>query len=162
MQAKMDQLINQVAEEKILRQHFQDKNSELESQISQLFTENAGLKSQFHLFQTEFRAGIDQLKAQRTKEEEELHLFKKLSEHNAAFGSHAKKNVDFASDENDIKSDSSPRIPPSSCRQLSTIGYYLDGIYLVANPDTNKIETVYCEFGSSTCNMHYSDLTLLY
>ena len=44
----------------------------------------------------------------------------------------------------------SPRLPPSSCRQLSTIGHYLDGIYLVANPDTNKIETVYCEFGSST------------
>jgi len=155
MQTKMDQLINQVAEEKILRQHFQAKNSKLESRISQLFTENAGLKSQFHLLQAEFRAEIDQLKAQSAKKEEELHLFKKLNDYNTAFESNVKKNVDIASNKNDAKSDSSPRLPPSSCRQLSTIGHYLDGIYLVANSDTNKIETVYCEFGSSTCNMHY-------
>jgi len=150
MQTKMDQLINQVVEDKILRQHFQAKNSELETQITQLVEENAGLKSQFHLLETEFRAEIDQLKAQCAKKEEKLHLFKKIDERYSAFESHAKKNVDIASDENDAKSDSSPRIPPSSCRQLFTIGHYLDGIYLVANPDTNKIETVYCEFGSST------------
>ena len=53
-----------------------------------------------------------------------------------------------------ISDDSSPRLPPSSCRQLSTIGHNLDGIYLVANPDTNKIETVYCDFGSSTRKIH--------
>jgi len=157
MQTKMDQLINQVAEEKILRQHFHAKNSELETQITQLVAENAGLKSQFHLLQTELRAEIDQLKAQSAKGEEEIHLFKKINDYNTAFESNAKKNFDIASDKNDAKSDSPPRIPPSSCRQLSTIGHYLDGIYLVANPDTNKIETVYCEFGSSTCNTHYSD-----
>ncbi len=43
----------------------------------------------------------------------------------------------------------SPRAPPSSCRQLSTIGHSLDGIYLIANPDSSKIETVYCDFGTT-------------
>ncbi len=58
------------------------------------------------------------------------------------------RNGDIVNDE--VYDEYSPRLPPSSCRQLSTIGHYLDGIYLVANPDTSKIETVYCEFGSST------------
>ncbi len=61
--------------------------------------------------------------------------------------------------DNLISDDSSPRLPPSSCRQLSTIGHYLDGIYLIANQETNKIETVYCDFGSSTRKMNV--LTLL-
>lgn len=31
------------------------------------------------------------------------------------------------------------------CRQLPFVGRYLDGIYLIANPDTHKIETVILE-----------------
>lgn len=38
---------------------------------------------------------------------------------------------------------------PSSCRELSLIGHYLDGLYLVWNQATRKIETVYCGFGTS-------------
>ena len=44
---------------------------------------------------------------------------------------------------------SSLRLPPTSCRQLAFIGHRLNGIYLIANPDTNKIETVYCDFGAN-------------
>ena len=44
--------------------------------------------------------------------------------------------------------DSSIRaVAPSSCRELSMIGHILDGLYLVQNPDTKKVETVFCTFG---------------
>lgn len=45
---------------------------------------------------------------------------------------------------------------PSSCRDLSILGHSLDGLYLVQNVDTNKIESVLCNFGTS------SKLTLVY
>ena len=46
--------------------------------------------------------------------------------------------------------DSSSRaIAPSSCRELSLLGHSLGGLYLVKNVDTNKIETVLCNFGTS-------------
>ena len=37
---------------------------------------------------------------------------------------------------------------PSSCRELSFAGHSLDGLYLVKNQDTKKIETVLCTFGT--------------
>jgi len=40
-------------------------------------------------------------------------------------------------------------ITPSSCRDLSLLGHSLDGLYLVQNVDTNKVETVLCNFGTS-------------
>ena len=40
-------------------------------------------------------------------------------------------------------------LAPSSCRELSLIGHTLDGLYLVQNVDTKKIETVLCNFGTS-------------
>ena len=47
--------------------------------------------------------------------------------------------------------DSSTRaVKPSSCRDLSLIGYILDGLYLVQNLDTKKVETVFCDFGTSS------------
>jgi len=140
MQARMDQLSNQLSEEKTLRQHFQTKSSEFETQIRLLIAENVKQNERFDLLQTEFLDQINQLKTQSLRNYDNI----------AAFESFENKNVNFASDENGIKSNSLPRLPPSSCRQLSTIGHYLDGIYMVANPDTNKIEALYCEFGSST------------
>lgn len=38
---------------------------------------------------------------------------------------------------------------PSSCDELATIGHSLDGFYLVKNPTTGKIETVFCDFVTS-------------
>lgn len=40
-------------------------------------------------------------------------------------------------------------IVPSSCRELSIAGHSFDGLYLVQNPDSRKIETVFCDFGTS-------------
>ena len=37
----------------------------------------------------------------------------------------------------------------SSCRELSFAGHSLNGLYLVQNQDTRKIETVLCTFGTS-------------
>ena len=43
---------------------------------------------------------------------------------------------------------SSTRASPSSCRELSLAGHYLNGLYLVKNQDAKKIETVLCTFGT--------------
>jgi len=122
LQAKLDQLIIQLEEEKLHRSNLQIQNSKLETRIDQQDEEIRFLKNNI------------------MNNDDQLNEPKSL------------KN-DASSDDlrnAGVKSDISPRLPPSSCRQLSTIGHYLDGIYLVANPDTNKMETVYCEFGSST------------
>ena len=47
------------------------------------------------------------------------------------------------------ESPSSKLVIPASCRELSLIGHSLDGLYLVKNINTKKIETVYCDFGDS-------------
>jgi len=39
---------------------------------------------------------------------------------------------------------------PSSCKELATNGYSINGLYLVKNPDTRKIEAVSCSFGTSS------------
>lgn len=39
---------------------------------------------------------------------------------------------------------------PSSCRELSQMGHSLDGVYLVQNQDTKKIQTVFCEFATAS------------
>ena len=143
LQSNMIQLKIQFEEEKLLRGNLQSSNADLEKNIIQLAAENAKQNDIF-------KAQIDLLMAQNAQQEKDiLQLKKRLEENtNSIPKSHAKNedivNYVVGSDE------SSPRSPPSSCRQLSTIGHYLDGIYLVANPDTNKIETVYCDFGSST------------
>ncbi len=50
--------------------------------------------------------------------------------------------------------DSSTRaVAPSSCRDLSLVGHSLDGLYLVQNLDTKKVETVLCDFGTSSRSM---------
>jgi len=140
----MVQLKIQFEEEKVLRGNLQSSNAELEKKILQLADENAKQK---YIFE----AQIHLLMAQNAQQEKDiLQLNKKRFEENTKNivpKSHAKNEDVF----NNVASDeSSPRLPPSSCRQLSTIGHYLDGIYLVANADTSKIETVYCDFGSST------------
>jgi len=38
---------------------------------------------------------------------------------------------------------------PSSCSELGEMGHSLNGIYLVKNPGTKKIETVFCTFGTT-------------
>ena len=148
----MNQLVVQLEEEKLLRGNLQIFNTELEKRIHQLAADNAKQNVQYE-------AKIDLLVAKNLQQDEEInHLKNKI------------KVLDYAADPNEpkasltgkdvtmikngvdylISDDSLPRLPPSSCRQLSTIGHYLDGIYLVANPDTNKIETVYCGFETST------------
>ncbi len=40
--------------------------------------------------------------------------------------------------------------PPSSCQELAMLDYYLDGLYLVKNKQTKKIQTVFCKFSADT------------
>ena len=113
---------------------------------------------------TVFPGKIDLLYVQNVQQDEEinqlkkkLHLADSIQPNSSLDGEDRKMKINSA--DNLISDDSSPRLPPSSCWQLSTIGHYLDGIYLIANQETNKIETVYCDFGSSTRKMNV--LTLL-
>ncbi len=55
----------------------------------------------------------------------------------------------------DSSDDSSTRaVVPSSCRELSLIGHSLDGLYLVQNRETKKVETIYCNFGTPISRFH--------
>jgi len=38
--------------------------------------------------------------------------------------------------------------PPSSCEELAMLDYHLDGLYLVKNKQTKKIQTVFCKFSA--------------
>jgi len=51
---------------------------------------------------------------------------------------------------NSDEDSSTKAIAPSSCRELSLLGHSLDGLYLVQNVETNKIQTVLCNFGTSS------------
>lgn len=124
----MDHLITQLEEEKTLRRDLQALNLKLSTE-----SQKQGAK-------------IDFLMAQNIEQEKEINLLKKtrlndLDNVLTLLKSQQSKNMN-----ND---QSSPRLPPSSCQQLSTVGHYLSGIFLVANPNLKKIQTVYCEFGST-------------
>ncbi len=84
---------------------------------------------------------INFLMVQSAKQQEEIRSLKNNNIYN--------KNIIKPDEPSMIPDDPSPRAPPSSCRQLSTIGHSLDGIYMVANPDSNKIEAIFCDFGTT-------------
>lgn len=129
----------------------------LQTKFDQLEARNVELETRFLELSDENRkqeANIAFLTTQNTHQEEEIRLLKSRN-------SAESKITNRASSENVIegKVNSSPKTPPSSCRQLSTIGHSLDGIYLVSNPDTNKIETVYCVFGQTRNIIFYTFIT---
>ncbi len=119
--------------EKNLRNNLQVLNEELSFKINQLAMENQKQEEK-----------IKSLMIQSESQEKEIRLLKSTEPR-----SQFKFNVVENENKNINSGSTLPRVPPSSCRQLSTIGHYLDGIYLVANPDTKKIETVYCDFGGT-------------
>lgn len=41
------------------------------------------------------------------------------------------------------------RIAPTSCLDLSRVGHSLDGIYMVANKVSKRIEAHFCDFGTT-------------
>jgi len=133
----MDKLEVQLEEEKALRLAETTKQNE-----------------RFGRLESEFKDKINQFIAQSAKQEEEIRLLKSKLNHEPISTSNVHEKNYFSNDNDDTRSSKySPRTPPSSCRQLSNIGHFLDGIYLVANPDTNKIETVYCDFTGTTRNI---------
>ena len=50
--------------------------------------------------------------------------------------------------------------PPSSCKDLARLEYYLDGLYLVKNKKTKKIQTVFCKFSADNNGMTNSFIAL--
>jgi len=138
LQSKLDQLVIQFQEEKLLRQNCQSLNEELEKKIHQLAVENNNKNE-------EFKAKIDFLIDQNIQQEEEIRQLKneirkdapKSLQQNSPHHYEEQRpamNKNEAGDDLLLSNGSSPRLspssrlPPSSCRQLSTIGHYLDGI----------------------------------
>lgn len=66
-----------------------------------------------------------------------------------AVENHIKRNLIVNKKEKHSDDSSTRATVPSSCRELSLIGHSLDGVYLVKNVDTNKLQAAYYDFGSS-------------
>lgn len=143
LQVKVDQLLHQLEEEKVFRGNLLALNEGLQTRVNELVAENQKQEEKINI-----------LMASSTRQEQEIHLLKNKSYADDLIKTKARGNTETKIDLVDINDSLTPRLPPSSCRQLSNIGHYLDGIYLVANPDTNRIETVFCEFGSSSRNIY--------
>jgi len=94
LKAKMDQLIVELDEEKILRRNLQAMNEEI------------SIESQKQ------GANIELLMAKNIKREEEILL---LKENRMNDSDHSLKQQNFQPTEK-MNDDSSPRLPPSSCR----------------------------------------------
>jgi len=142
LQVKVDQLLYQLEEEKAFRVDLKALNEELHTRVNDLAAENQKHKEQINI-----------LIARSTHQEQEIHLLKTKNCNNDIIKSKSHETSDTKIGLTDDASSLSPRFPPSSCRQLSDIGHYLDGLYLVANSNTNKIETVYCDFGTGASNI---------
>jgi len=133
----MDQLLTQLEEDKLFRANMQTANEQLKNTVKELVAKNEKQEEK-----------IDLLLVQTAQHKEEIRILQDQIDIIKP------KSADHQFDRADVLHKTTNAMarsaPPSSCRQLSTIGHYLDGLYLVANPDTNKIETVYCDFASST------------
>ncbi len=112
-------------------------NEELQTRFKDLAAENQKHKEQIKILMT-----------RSTNQEQEIHLLKKEHYIDDITKPKPSEMSDTQTEFTDDADSLLPRLPPSSCRQLSTIGHYLDGIYLVANPDIpirSKLSTVTLE-----------------
>ena len=66
----------------------------------------------------------------------------------ALIGGNTKDQMKNGSSNNNDGRVSKALTPPSSCQDLSMLDYYLDGLYLVKNKQTKKIQTVFCKFSA--------------
>jgi len=154
LQTKLDHLVIKLEDEAIIRDRFQFLNSELETKVAQLAADNAKQADKLDKLRTDFETKINALISQSTAPvEENRHLISKRhhSDNNKSVKEHDEISMNETMHQHHHrKCDlSSLRLPPTSCRQLAFIGHHLNGIYLIANPDTNKTETVYCDFGAN-------------
>jgi len=109
----------------------------LQTRFKDLAAENQKHKEQIKILMT-----------RSTNQEQEIHLLKKEHYIDDITKPKPSEMSDRQMGLTDDADSLLPRLPPSSCRQLSTIGHYLDGIYLVANPDIpirSKLSTVTLE-----------------
>ena len=114
------------------------KNAENEAKIGLLESKNAENEAKIRGQAEE----INQLKAKIDAKFD--------SDQRLPSADHNNKMKSIYREENSIGQSSTRAIAPASCRELSLIGHSLDGLYLVRNPDTNKIETVLCDFGTTS------------
>lgn len=120
------------------------KQNKLHSAFVDLKTENEEIKSD-----------VKKLKAQVYSQDQQNILLKRKIENlelllPQTLGSYANN----MSMENGFSKMDEPILPPSSCRDIGILISYqaqraVDGIHLVKNPTSDKIEAVFCKFTSS-------------
>lgn len=126
---------------------LESKNAENEAKIGILESKNADNEAKIRS-----QAGeINQLKVKfGAKQDFDLNSLGSYNDERN-FPSDDTKNINLINIKENTSGESSTRaIIPASCRELALIGHSLDGLYLVKNPDTRKIETVLCDFGTSS------------
>lgn len=144
LQLKFDQLAAQNSENVAKINLLEAKNVKQEEEIIKLKTKiNAKLESDMVFF--------DNKHVLHSTEFDSEHLRGPLNEEPILNTIENKLKTNLINRKENFSGDSSiiRATVPSSCRELSLIGHSLDGFYLVKNVDTNKIQTVYCEFGTS-------------
>jgi len=112
------------------------------------------LTTRFDRFQAELKDEIAYLKKQNSEQVEEIRRLKEAAEN--------KEDTTTSSGEKEINhkpNDSSPRVLPSSCRQLETLGHTLNGFYIVQNIIDSKMKVVYCDFQPGILIAHFNNFT---
>lgn len=120
----------------------------VQSRMEPMATKNAALEAQ-----------VNQLKSQMATQDDEIHLLKnRISQLESS--PPAKSASNEVSEKNPPESSinkaekmmsRASSSPPSSCQDLWGFGYFdgMDGIYLVKDQATTKIQAVFCQFSSA-------------
>lgn len=124
---------------------LETKNIENEAKIDRLQAKNVENEAKMAKQEEE----IVKLKAKIDVEVVADHFYDTSFDDDQLLHSSIDHNKQASFTERKESSSSARAILPSSCRDLGLIGHSLDGLYLVQNQDTKKIEAVYCDFGTS-------------
>ncbi len=100
----------------------------------------------------ELKSDVKELKVQVSKQDREIILLKNrdVSNLESAYP-FKKKSHGYGMMKNAASVVEGTSSPPSSCKDLTVGGYnlyLLNGIYLVKNSDTKKVQAVFCQFSN--------------
>lgn len=113
------------------------------------------LRVKVDLLEVKNEEKVDILTLKILKQEEEIIKLKSTIDnskqnsersHNERELHSAKNNMNTSTSYNTYGSVSKTSAIPSSCKELSLIGHSLDGLYLIQNRETHKVETTFCDF----------------
>ncbi len=91
---------------------------------------------------------VDHLEAKNAEQSEEIIKLKAKMDTKIICDLSHLTNVKESSTAGDCTTVRKP-IVPASCRELAIMGHSNNGLYLVQNRDTKRIETIFCDFITS-------------